>query len=53
MSNPYSEPEPTMTLFYRCPSCSEEWQDEWDCEVDDECPACGLRHIEPYDAEDL
>lgn len=33
---------------YRCPECGEEWQDEWSCACNDECPGCGLKDIEPY-----
>ena len=32
---------------YRCPRCGEEWQDEWSCACNDECPGCGLKDIEP------
>ena len=36
-----------VTNFYTCPRCHEQWQDEWDCGCDDECPSCGTRHITP------
>lgn len=38
--------------FYRCPDCGYEWEDQWDCMVDDDCPTCGSRHISPYRSED-
>ncbi len=38
---------------YTCPRCAEVWSDEWDCMADDDCPACGLRHISPHDADEL
>lgn len=38
--------------FYKCPRCGHEWTDEWDCMCDDDCPACGNRHITPYHSED-
>lgn len=38
--------------YYRCPSCGHEWEDAWDCQVNDDCGSCGLRHIEPYESED-
>lgn len=38
---------------YTCPGCGEEWSDAWDCMVDDDCGACGLRHISPTDSDDL
>jgi hypothetical protein len=39
--------------FYLCPRCDKEWQDEWDCQCDDDCPYCELRHISPYKSEDI
>lgn len=36
-----------FTNHYVCPSCAYVWQDEWSSTVDDDCPACGERHIEP------
>lgn len=38
---------------YTCPECDYEWQDEWDCGVDDDCPACGKRHITPTESEQI
>ena len=38
---------------YECPECECTWEDEWDCQVDDDCPQCGKRHISPYHSEDL
>lgn len=26
---------------YRCDDCGEEWENEWSCACDDECPECG------------
>lgn len=45
-----------MSLFlnhYKCPRCNTEWDDEWDCMCDDDCPSCGMRHISPHNSEDL
>jgi DNA-directed RNA polymerase subunit RPC12/RpoP len=39
--------------FYCCPRCWNEWDDEWDCTCDDDCPECGMRHITPYYSEDI
>lgn len=44
--------EHTFINYYRCPECEHEWEDEWSCQVDDDCPECGARHISPYDSED-
>ena len=30
-----------------------EWTDTWDCACNDQCPACGIKDIEPYDSEEL
>ncbi|WP_034619338.1 hypothetical protein [Chitinibacter tainanensis] len=37
---------------YHCPSCGHKWQDEWSCQVDDDCPSCGARHISPHTSEE-
>lgn len=49
----YKEPEKTLRNFYRCPRCGYEWEDEWDCACDDDCHSCGMRHISPYESEDI
>jgi hypothetical protein len=36
---------------YECP-CGCEWDDEWPCACDDDCPACGTT-CSPTDSEDL
>lgn len=38
---------------YTCPGCDHDWDDAWDCACDDDCPACGMRHISPHDSTDL
>lgn len=38
---------------YQCPRCDHAWSDEWSCQCDDDCPACGLRHLSPIDSEDV
>jgi len=36
------ESRPTwLRIAYEC-DCGEEWQDEWSCACDSECPACGM-----------
>ena len=37
--------------YYRCPDCDEEWEMEYDCVCDDNCPTCG-EEIEPYETID-
>lgn len=38
---------------YKCYRCNEEWDDEWSSIVDDECGACGARHISAAETDDL
>lgn len=37
--------EQWLDIEYRCPTCGHEWQEQWSCACDSECPACGLRNI--------
>jgi hypothetical protein len=37
---------------YTCPRCVCEWSDVWSCQVDDQCPGCGLHSVAPDDSED-
>ncbi|MGC2123274.1 MAG: hypothetical protein WA652_10515 [Xanthobacteraceae bacterium] len=39
--------------YYECDPCGYEWQDEWPCMCDDDCPECGARHMSPQDADEL
>lgn len=43
----------TTENHYRCPQCGHEWEDCWSCEVDDDCPGCGERHITPFRSEEI
>ena len=43
----------TWLNYYECPECNDTWQDEWDCQVDNDCPSCGCRHISPYESVDI
>jgi hypothetical protein len=38
---------------YRCARCDYEWSDEWSCTCEDDCSACGTRHMTPYNSDDL
>lgn len=38
---------------YSCTECGTNWNDEWSCMCDDDCPHCNARHLEPYDTIDL
>ena len=49
-----SELHPQYVLNkYTCPDCKYSWPDIWECEVNDVCPACGTRHIEPWWSEEI
>lgn len=34
--------------FYRCDDCDQDWEEEWSCACDSECPECG-RDFSPFD----
>ncbi len=38
--------------LYKCDNCGHEWEDEWSCTCEDDCLACGARHMTPYRSED-
>jgi len=38
---------------YHCDDCGTDWQDEWSCGCDDDCPECGSRHWSPMRSDDL
>src|SRR5262249_30176698 len=37
---------------YHCPRCRTKWEGEWCATCDDDCPACGYRHISPTASEE-
>ncbi|MFZ0525389.1 MAG: hypothetical protein WA776_12140 [Xanthobacteraceae bacterium] len=39
--------------YYECDRCGYEWQDEWSCMCDDDCPECGARHMSPHHGDEL
>ncbi len=38
---------------YHCGDCGTDWDDEWSCCCDDECPVCGSGDWSPVSSEDL
>jgi hypothetical protein len=38
---------------YHCGDCGTDWEDEWSCCSDDECPVCGSGDWSPIESEDL
>lgn len=36
-----------ITSRYSCPECGQDWQDTWTCACNSQCPACGLKDVEP------
>jgi predicted nucleic acid-binding Zn-ribbon protein len=38
---------------YQCYRCNHEWDDLWSATSDDDCPACGARHVSPYESNDV
>jgi len=45
--------ESVFLNYYTCPQCNHHWADVYDCTVEDDCPSCGERHIEPYKSTDI
>ena len=37
--------ERLLDIEYRCPECDHEWQEQWSCACDSQCPNCGLKNI--------
>jgi hypothetical protein len=51
--DPIEKDEPIKYInYYRCTDCNTEWQDEWSCQCDDECPICAVAYS-PYMSEDI
>lgn len=38
---------------YHCGDCGADWEDEWSCCCDDECPNCGSKNWSPHESDDL
>jgi hypothetical protein len=38
---------------YHCDDCDTDWDDEWSCCCDDECPSCGSGDWSPVESDDL
>lgn len=38
---------------YHCDDCGADWEDEWSCCCDDECPVCGSGDWSPVASDDL
>jgi hypothetical protein len=38
---------------YHCGDCGTDWEDEWSCCCDDECPNCGSGDWSPVECDDL
>jgi len=54
VGNPYNNGlvEARFINYYECAECGYEWEDEYECEVDDDCSDCGARHMSPVRTED-
>jgi len=37
---------------YECEKCDCQWEDVWDCQVDDDCPECHT-NTSPYESEEV
>ena len=52
MSIPHDTLAAWWHLWFRCPRCAAEWEDEWDAQVEEDCPACGCRAVTPSAVEE-
>lgn len=54
ISNPYNKDkiESKYLNHYECYECGYEWEDAYDCSVDDDCPDCGASSVSPHKTED-
>lgn len=43
--NAEAEEERLLDIEYRCPECDHDWQEQWSCACDSQCPNCGLKNI--------
>jgi hypothetical protein len=48
-----AERERLLNIQYRCPNCGHEWQEQWSCACDSECPHCGLKDITALSWEEI
>lgn len=42
-----------LQVDYHCQHCEHDWQEEWSCACDSECPNCGAGDIGASDWEEL
>lgn len=47
------ESEPLLNIHYHCPKCSHDWQEQWSCACDSECPECGESDIQASEWEEV
>lgn len=40
------------SIWYNCPTCDIEWEQEWDCLCNDRCPKCRAE-IEPSSWQEI
>jgi len=54
ISNPWNKNkyEAKYLNHYECYECGYEWEDAYNCSVDDECPDCGVSSVSPHTTED-
>lgn len=42
----FTAPLPVIS-HYLCPECGTDWADTWECACNSQCPACGVKDVEP------
>lgn len=41
-----------LNIEYHCPNCGHEWEGQWSCACDSECPQCGTQDITAFSWDD-
>lgn len=41
-----------LNIEYGCPNCGHDWEDQWSCACDSECPECGTKDISALSWDD-
>lgn len=47
-----AEPEPEQWWLNKYEHCGQQWEGQWSCCCNDDCPVCG-KEIEPYESEEI
>jgi predicted Zn-ribbon and HTH transcriptional regulator len=49
LRRPVPRPEPMLNVYYHCPECDYEWDEEHTSACDSQCPECNESNVEAFD----